>query len=48
LPPNSDFVTGRPAIQAVWQSVMDVGIKDVKLQTVELEGHGETAIEVRK
>ena len=48
LPPNSDFVTGRQAIQALWQSVMDMGIKDAKLETVEFEGHGDTAIEVGK
>jgi uncharacterized protein (TIGR02246 family) len=46
MPPNSDFVTGKPAIQAVWQSVMDMGIKDAKLETVELEGQGDTAVEV--
>jgi ketosteroid isomerase-like protein len=48
LPPNSDFVTGGAAIQAVWQSVMDMGVKDAKLETVELEAHGDTAIEVGK
>ncbi len=48
LPPNSDFITGKPAIQAVWQSVMDMGIKAAKLETVELEGHGDTAIEIGK
>lgn len=46
LPPNSDFVTGRAAIQGVWQSVMDMGIKGAKLETVELEGVGDTAVEV--
>ena len=48
LPPNSDFVAGREAIKAVWQSVMEMGIKDAKLETVELEVHGDTAIEVGK
>jgi uncharacterized protein (TIGR02246 family) len=46
LPPGSEFVTGKPAIQAVFQGVMDMGIKAVKLETVELEEHGDTAIEV--
>jgi uncharacterized protein (TIGR02246 family) len=48
LPPNSDFVTGRQAIQAFWQGAMDMGIKSVKLETVEVEGYGDTAIEVGK
>ncbi len=48
LPPNSDFITGKPSIQTVWQSVMDMGIKSAKLETVELEGHGDTAIEIGK
>jgi uncharacterized protein (TIGR02246 family) len=48
LPPNSDFVTGRQAIQAVWQAVLDAGFKSVDLQIVEVEGHGDTAIEISK
>jgi uncharacterized protein (TIGR02246 family) len=48
LPPNSDFVTGKEAIQALWQAVMDMGIKAATLETVEVEGHGDTAIEVGK
>ena len=48
LPPNSDFVTGRQAIQAFWQGAMDMGIKSVKIEIVEVEGHGDTAIEVGK
>lgn len=46
LPPNSDFVTGRQGVQAFWQAVMDMGIKEVKLETDEVEDHGDTAIEV--
>jgi uncharacterized protein (TIGR02246 family) len=46
LPPNSDFVTGRQAIQTFWQAVMDMGIKEAKLEIVEVEGHGDTAIEI--
>lgn len=48
LPPNSDFVTGQEAIQGFWQAVMDMGIRRAELETVELEDHGETAIEVSK
>ena len=46
LPPNGDFVTGRQGVQAFWQSVMDLGIKEAKLEIVEVEAHGNTAIEV--
>ncbi len=46
LPPNSDFVTGKQAIQTFWQALMDMGIKTAKLETVEVENHGDTAIEV--
>ena len=46
LPPNSDFVTGAQALQATFQALMDMGIKAIKLETVETEGHGDTASEV--
>ncbi|KPJ95745.1 MAG: hypothetical protein AMS18_02335 [Gemmatimonas sp. SG8_17] len=46
LPAQSDFVTGRDAVQAFWQGAMDMGLKEAKLETVELEDHGATAIEV--
>src|SRR5437763_14422751 len=48
LPPNSDFVTGAAAIQAFWQAIMDMGIKAAHLETVEVEGSGESAYEVGK
>jgi uncharacterized protein (TIGR02246 family) len=46
LPTHSDFVTGAQAIQAFWQAVMDMGIEDATLETVELEAHGDAAHEV--
>ena len=46
LPTGSDPVTGKPAIQAFWQGAMDMGIKGLGLEIVELEDHGSTAIEV--
>jgi uncharacterized protein (TIGR02246 family) len=48
LPPNSDFVTGREAIQGFWQAVMDMGIRRAELEIVEVEGRGKTAIEVSR
>jgi len=46
LPPNSDFVTGRPAIQATFQGFMDMGIKEIKLKTLEVDAFGDTASEI--
>ena len=48
LPPNAGFMKGREAIQAFWQGAMDMGIASAKLETLEVEGHGDTAIEVGK
>ena len=46
LPPNGDFVSGRQAIQTTFQAFMDSGIKAIKLETVEVEGYGDTASEI--
>ncbi len=46
LPPGSDMVTGGTAIQAFWQGALDAGLAQVTLDTVEVEGHRDTAIEV--
>jgi uncharacterized protein (TIGR02246 family) len=46
LPPNSDFVTGKEAIQGFWQAGIDRGFKTATLEAVEVEDHGDTAIEV--
>ena len=48
LPPNSDFVTGKEAIQKFWQALIDMGIKEVDLKITELESFRDTAIEVSK
>jgi uncharacterized protein (TIGR02246 family) len=46
LPPNADFMIGQQAIQAFWQGAMDMGIATAKIEIREVEGHGDTAIEV--
>ncbi len=48
LPPNAGIVEGKEAMQAFWQTVIDMGVKEVVLEIVEVEGHGDTAIEVSK
>ena len=46
LPAGFDFVQGKRDIAAFWQGAMDMGIKNAKIDTVEIEQHGATAIEV--
>jgi uncharacterized protein (TIGR02246 family) len=46
MPPNAGFQTGRQAIQAFWQAVLDAGIQEARLEIREVEAHGDTAIEV--
>lgn len=46
LPANSDFVRGTAAIRTFWQSVIDMGLKGASLETIDVEGHGDTVIEV--
>ncbi len=46
LPPNGPVAAGRQAIQQVWQGAFDAGLTEARLESVEVEGHGETAIEI--
>ena len=46
MPPNSDFVRGKQAVQGFWQAVMDMGIKGAKIETAEVESHGDAIVEV--
>jgi uncharacterized protein (TIGR02246 family) len=46
LPAHSDFVKGTEAIRGFWQGALNMGLKQVALETVEVEAHGDTAIEV--
>lgn len=48
LPTGSDFITGTQAIQQYWQGAMDMGVKQAKLDIVEVEQQGDTATEVGK
>jgi len=45
-PANSGIVKGRPALQKMWQSVLDSGIAAIELKTVEVESAGPFAYEV--
>lgn len=46
LPPGSDFIRGKEAITHFWQSVIDMGVKKVKLDTIDVEPMGDTALEI--
>ncbi len=48
LPPGSETITGRENIRAFWQAVLNMGITDARLETVEVETFGDTAIAVGK
>ena len=46
LPPDAARIDGREGIKALWQSFMDAGVKDLAIETVELEVHSDAASEV--
>ncbi|RUT72797.1 YybH family protein [Ancylomarina longa] len=48
MPPNHEIVTGTKAIQAFWQSFIDMGIKNLTLDIAEVESLHNTIIEVSK
>ena len=48
LPPNSDIVSGAPAIRQLWQGVMDAGIKGAKFTTLDVTVRGDLASETGK
>ncbi len=48
LHPNNDFVIGKEKIQAAYQGFFDMGIKSLKLETIEVDGHGDKIVEVGK
>jgi len=46
LPPGSNMVTGREAIQRVWAGAMQSGLKFTGLRTVSVEQYGNAAREI--
>jgi uncharacterized protein (TIGR02246 family) len=41
LPPGSETVEGRTNIESFWQGAMNSGIKEVQIQTLDVEVYGE-------
>ncbi len=46
IPPNQDFVVGAEDMQKSWDAHPDLGAKTLTLKTIEVEEHGDTAIEL--
>src|ERR1700757_1174805 len=47
LPPGAEMISGRENIKNFWQSAMDsMGVKAVKLQTIDFEPLGDTGFEI--
>jgi ketosteroid isomerase-like protein len=45
FPAHSDVVSGTAAITAFWQGAFSLGYTGARLETAEIEEHGDTAIE---
>jgi uncharacterized protein (TIGR02246 family) len=41
LPPGSEMMQGRAAIQSFWQAAIESGVKEAKLETLDVEEGGE-------
>ena len=48
MPPDSDMLKGKEAIEEFWNNVMQMGLKDATLTTVEVMGSGNLAYEIGK
>jgi uncharacterized protein (TIGR02246 family) len=46
LPPGSARLDGRDAIQKYWQGMLDAGVGDISLTTLEVEEAGDSAVEI--
>ena len=46
LPPDSPMLKGRDAIRDFWQGVMNSGVGEARLETLEVESRGDLAYEV--
>lgn len=46
LPERFDFVRGKHDIKEFWQSAINMGIKYIKIDIIEVEQHDDTAIEM--
>jgi uncharacterized protein (TIGR02246 family) len=45
LPPGAEMVRGRTNIEQLWREVIGSGLKDLRLEIIDVEDHGGTACE---
>lgn len=48
MPPNSEMIQGRQGVQEFWNGAMKMGLKDVSLTTVDVNGSGNIVYEIGK
>jgi uncharacterized protein (TIGR02246 family) len=48
IAPGAPVARGRPAIAAAWQKAIDTGVKDLSLETADVESAGDLACETGK
>lgn len=48
LPPGSDVIVGKENISNFWQGAIYTGVKCIKLETEDVEQHGDLAVEQGK
>jgi len=48
LPTGSDIIQDKQTIEVFWQGVMDMGIKNARLDILEIEQHGDTVNDIGK
>jgi uncharacterized protein (TIGR02246 family) len=46
LPPNSGIIRGRTAVEETFKSLIEMGVKDLSLTTVDVGGSGDMAYEI--
>ena len=48
MPPDTQVVNGTEAIRSFWQGAMNMGVKEAKLETMEVESRDDLAYEIGK
>jgi ketosteroid isomerase-like protein len=48
LPAGSNLIEGRQAIEAFWQKAVELGIRSIKIDLMELEQQGDSATEISR
>ena len=46
LPPNSQMIKGREAIQEFWKGAMGMGVRRIRLNTIDVQSSGDLAYEI--